>query len=80
MLNLRSSLNTKDQVSHPYIPTAKLYVCIFQFLQFYIRRREGKRFWTEYQQASWVTSDFNFQVEVFRAVISTFRGPGFPHF
>ena len=50
-LNLHSSLNVSDQVSHPYKTTDKiivLYIFIFKFLD---SKPEYKRFCTEWQQA-----------------------------
>jgi hypothetical protein len=50
-LSLCSSLNVRDQVSHPYKTTSRimvLYILTFNFLD---NRREGKRLWTEWQQA-----------------------------
>jgi hypothetical protein len=47
-INLYSSVNVRDQVSHPYKTTGKiidLYILIFTFLG---SRREDKRFWTEW--------------------------------
>jgi hypothetical protein len=47
-LSLFSSLNVRDQVSHPYITIGKivgLYILIFTF---YDSRREDRRFWTEW--------------------------------
>jgi hypothetical protein len=49
-LILCSSLNVRDQVSHRYRTTGKTvvpYILIFKFLDI---RREGKMFWTEWQQ------------------------------
>jgi hypothetical protein len=46
-LSLCSSLNVRDQDSHPYKTTGKIiviYIIIFTFLD---TRREDKRFWTE---------------------------------
>jgi hypothetical protein len=51
ILSLRSSLNVRDQVSHPYTTTDNIInfcVLIFTFLD---STREYKRFWTEWQQA-----------------------------
>jgi hypothetical protein len=50
-LSLCSSLNLRDQVSHPYRTTGKiivLYIVIFTLLD---SRREDKWFWTEQWQA-----------------------------
>jgi phosphate starvation-inducible membrane PsiE len=47
-LSLCSSLNVRDQVSHPYRTTGKivvLYILTFMFLD---SRREDKRFWPEW--------------------------------
>jgi hypothetical protein len=47
-LSLCSSLNIRDQVSHPYKTTGRfmvLYILTFMFLD---KRREDKRHWTEY--------------------------------
>jgi hypothetical protein len=47
-LSVCSSLNVRDQVSHPHRTTAKvivLYILIFMFLD---SRRQDKRFWTEW--------------------------------
>jgi hypothetical protein len=47
---LCSSLNIRDQVSHPYRTTRNiiaLYILIFMVLD---RRREGRRFWYEWYQ------------------------------
>jgi hypothetical protein len=47
-LSLCTSLNVRDQVSHPYKTTGKIkvfYILIFTFLD---SRREDKRFWTEW--------------------------------
>jgi len=55
-LNLCSSLNVGDQVSHPYKTTGNItvvYIFIFIFLD---RKLEDKRFCTEWQQA---LPDFN---------------------
>jgi hypothetical protein len=46
--SLCSSINIRDQMSHPYRTTGKiivLYVPIFMFL---VSRGEDKRFWTEW--------------------------------
>jgi hypothetical protein len=46
-LSLYSSLNFKDQVSHPYKTTGKitiLYISIFMFLN---SKRQDRRFWTK---------------------------------
>jgi hypothetical protein len=47
-LHLRSSLNVRDQVSHPYKTTGRitvLYILTFKFLD---NRREDRRLWTEW--------------------------------
>jgi hypothetical protein len=45
ILSLCSSLNVRDQVSHPYRTTGKIRVlCILVFM-FLDSRREEKRFW-----------------------------------
>jgi hypothetical protein len=47
-LNLCSSYNDRDQVSHSYRTTGKIiisYILIFTFLD---NRREEKSFWTEW--------------------------------
>jgi hypothetical protein len=48
-LSLCSSLNVRDQVSHPHRTTGKiLHSQMFTFLE---SRREDRRFWTEWLQA-----------------------------
>jgi hypothetical protein len=47
-LSLCSSLNVRDQVSHPYKTTGRIMVfCILTF-KFLHSRREGRRLWTEW--------------------------------
>jgi hypothetical protein len=46
--SLRSSLNVREQASHPYRTTGKinfLYILIFKFTY---SRREDRRFWTKW--------------------------------
>jgi hypothetical protein len=51
-LNLRSSFDVSDQLSHPYKTTGKIIVlCIFMFI-FLDSKLEGRTFCTEGQQAS----------------------------
>jgi hypothetical protein len=55
-LNLRSSLSVTDQVSHPRKTTGKIKDLNILILKFLEMRREDKRFWTEWYQASLVYS------------------------
>jgi hypothetical protein len=55
-LSLCSSLNVRDQFSHPYKTTGKFIVLHFPVFIFLDSRREDKRFWTELYQA---LSEFN---------------------
>jgi hypothetical protein len=50
-LSLCSSLNIRDQVSHPYRTTGKIIVLYIPIFMFFYSRREDKRFWTEWKQA-----------------------------
>jgi hypothetical protein len=43
-----SSLNFRDQVSHPYRPTGKTTVVYIIVVMFFDSRREGYRFWIEW--------------------------------
>jgi hypothetical protein len=46
-LSLCSSLNARDQVSHPYRSTGKIIVLYILILALFDSRREDRRFWTE---------------------------------
>jgi hypothetical protein len=47
-LSLCSSLNVRDQVSHPYKNTWKIIILNILIFLFLASRREDKRFWTEW--------------------------------
>jgi hypothetical protein len=51
-----SSLNVRDQVSHPCRTTGKIIVLYIIISKFFDSRREDKRFWTEWQQANSISS------------------------
>ena len=56
ILNLRSSLNVSDHVSHPHKPTGKIIVLYFLIFTFLNSKLVDKRFCTEWKQAF---PDFN---------------------
>ena len=61
-LSLRSSLNVRDQVSHPYTTTGKitvLYTYMFIFLDI---KPEDKSFCTKWYQALRVFNEWNFDL------------------
>jgi hypothetical protein len=47
-LSLCSSLNVRDQVSHPYRTTGKIIVLYILICMFFDSRRENERFWAEW--------------------------------
>jgi hypothetical protein len=47
-LSLCSSLNVRDQVSHPYKTTDRIMVLYILSITFQDSRREDKRLWTEW--------------------------------
>jgi phosphate starvation-inducible membrane PsiE len=47
-LNLCSSLNVRDKVSHPYRTTGKIIVFYIVIITILDSREEDKRFWTEW--------------------------------
>jgi hypothetical protein len=47
-LSLCSSLNVRDQVSHPYRTKGKLVVLYILIFMFFYSRHEDRRFWTEW--------------------------------
>jgi hypothetical protein len=47
-ISLRSSLNVRDQVSHPYKTTGRIMVLYILFFKFLESRREDRRLWTEW--------------------------------
>jgi hypothetical protein len=47
-LNRCSSLSVTDKVTRPYKVTGKIMVLYVSVLKFLERRREDKRFWTEW--------------------------------
>jgi hypothetical protein len=50
-LSLCSSLNARDQVTHPYRTTGKIIVFYILIFKCFDSRREDRRFWTEWKQA-----------------------------
>jgi hypothetical protein len=59
-LRLYSSLNIRDQISHPYRTASKmivLYIPIFTFLD---SRREANTFWTEWYSITRIQYPLNF--------------------
>jgi hypothetical protein len=38
----------RDQVSHPYSTTGKITVLYILIVRFFYKRREDRRFWTEW--------------------------------
>jgi hypothetical protein len=49
-LSLRCSLNIRNQVSHPYTAAGRTVVLYILIVTFSHSRREGRRFWNEWQQ------------------------------
>jgi hypothetical protein len=49
--SLCSSLNVRDQVSHPYRTTAKIIFLYILMFKFFDSRWEDRRLWTEWYQA-----------------------------
>jgi hypothetical protein len=49
-LSLCFSLNLRDQISHPYRTTGKIFVLYTLIFMFFHSRQEDRRFWTEWQQ------------------------------
>jgi hypothetical protein len=48
ILSLCSSLNVRDQVSHPCRTTSKIIILFILIFKFFDSRREDRRFWTEW--------------------------------
>jgi hypothetical protein len=55
--SLWSSLNVRDEVSHPYGTTGKIIVLYILTFKFFDSRQENRRFWIEWYQA---LPEFNF--------------------
>jgi hypothetical protein len=47
-LSPRSSLNVREEISHPYKTTSKIKVLYILMFKFFYSRRKDRRFWTEW--------------------------------